>query len=407
LQAYDLYLRGRAAFRSGGATMPRENWNVAVSLVNRAIARDPKFILAYCLLNEVYVLEYRFGEDHSPQHLAAAKDAAETALRLEPNREEARLALARYYYHGLGDYRRTEQELSSIPSSAPHEVEFFTLASLVERRLGQFEASIRNGEKAVELDPQNASLAVSLAQTYSGLRRFGDSERIANAAIARLRGAKSTGLLVAKNEAELGMGNVEEAHAALDSIHDKDDMDYQTARLSLYLIERDYRGAKAFAEKATYEVKRMPDFWLTLAAVAHAEGNLNEERQANAEAKRSALLALGPRPDDPGLLGALSVAEAAFGQNEEALRHARHAAEILPSSVDAVAGPMCEIRLAQVLALTGDRNGAFDKLGKLVKLPFGLNSGDLKLNPMWDDLRDDPRFDRILAESALPFAPNG
>ena len=147
----------------------------------------------------------------------------------------------------------------------------------------------------------------------------------------------------------------------------------------------------------------MPEFWLTLAAVAHAEGKVNEERQANAEAKRAALLALGPRPDDPELLGALSVAEAGLGQNEEALRHARHAAEMLPPSVDAVLGPGCEMRLAQVLAMTGDRDGAFDKLGKLVKLPFGLNHGDLKLNPMWDDLRNDPRFDRILAESALPL----
>ena len=407
LQAYDLYLRARAALHGGGGTIPRENWKVAISLLSRAIARDPKFTLAYCLLNEVYVLQYRFGEDHSPQDLAAAKDAAETALRLEPNREEARVALARYYYHGLRDYRRTQQELSSIPSSAPHEVEFFTLASLVERRLGQFAESIRDGEKAVELDPQNASLATSLAQTYSGLRRFGDSERVANAAIARLRGAKPTGLLVVKNEAALGTGNIEEAHAALDSIHDKDDMDYQAARLGLYLIERDYNGAKAFAAKATDEVKRMPDFWLTLAAVAQAEGKVNEEHQANAEAKRSALLALVPRPDDPNLLGQLSVAEAGLGQNEEALRHARQAAEMLPPSLDGVAGPMCEIRLAQVLAMTGDRDGAFDKLGKLVKLPFSLNYGDLKLNPMWDDLRGDPRFDRVLAESALPLATDG
>ena len=407
LQAYDLYLRARAALRGEGGVIPRENWNVAVDLLNRAIARDPKFTLAYCLLNEAYVLQYRFGEDHSPQHLAAAKDAAETALRLEPNREEARLALARYYYHGLRDYRRTQQELSSLPSSAPHEVEFFTLASLVERRLGQFAASIRDGEKAVELDPQDASLAASLAQTYSGLRRFGDSERVANAAIARLHGAKSTGLLVVKNEAALGMGNVEQAHAALDSIQNKDDMDYQTARLRLHLIERDYSRAKAFAAKMTDEVKRTPNFWLTLAAVAHAEGKVNEERQANAEAKRSALLALGPRPDDPRLLGELAIAEAALGQNEEALRHARHAAEMLPPSVDAVGGAVCEMNLVAALVMTGDRDATFDKLSKLVKLPFSLTHGDLKLNPVWDDLRDDPRFDRIMAESALPFATNG
>jgi tetratricopeptide (TPR) repeat protein len=164
-------------------------------------------------------------------------------------------------------------------------------------------------------------------------------------------------------------------------------------------------GAKAFAAKATDEVKRMPDFWLTLAAVAQAEGKVNEARQANAEAKRSALLALGPRPDDPRLLGELSVAEAGLGQNEEALRRAHHAAEMCPPSVDAVVGPMCEMFLAQVLAMAGDRDGAFDKLSKLANQPFSLiNYGDLKLNPMWDNLRDDPRFDKLIAEAAQPMA---
>jgi tetratricopeptide (TPR) repeat protein len=124
------------------------------------------------------------------------------------------------------------------------------------------------------------------------------------------------------------------------------------------------------------------------------------------EAKRKALLALGPRPDDPTLLGELSLAEAALGQNEEALRHARRAAEILPANADAVAGPMCEMRFAQVLAWVGDRDRAFDKLSELVNQPFCLNYGDLKFNPMWDDLRNDPRFHRILAESALPL-PTG
>jgi tetratricopeptide (TPR) repeat protein len=200
------------------------------------------------------------------------------------------------------------------------------------------------------------------------------------------------------------MGHVKGARAALDSIHDKDDMDYQFARLWLYLMERDYSGAKAFAAKATDSVKRMPSLWLIGAMAAHAQGNLEETRQANEEAKRMALASLLQRPDNPEALGELALAEAALGRKEEALRHARHATEILPPSVDALAGPMCENRLTQVLAVTGERDGAFDKLGKLVKLPFGLNHGDLKLNPMWDDLRDDPRFYRILADSALPLA---
>jgi hypothetical protein len=80
---------------------------------------------------------------------------------------------------------------------------------------------------------------------------------------------------------------------------------------------------------------------------------------------------------------------------------------MLPPSVDAVGGAMCEMNLVAVLVMTGDRDAIFDKLSKLVKLPFGfINYGDLKLNPVWDDIRDDPRFDRILAESALPLAAN-
>jgi hypothetical protein len=80
---------------------------------------------------------------------------------------------------------------------------------------------------------------------------------------------------------------------------------------------------------------------------------------------------------------------------------------MLPPSVDAVGGAMCEMNLVAVLVMTGDCDATFDKLSKLVKLPFSLTHGDLKLNPIWDDLRDDPRFDRILAESALPIATKG
>jgi tetratricopeptide (TPR) repeat protein len=151
----------------------------------------------------------------------------------------------------------------------------------------------------------------------------------------------------------------------------------------------------------------MPDFSLTFAAVARMAGKLNEEKEANGEAKRLALLALGPRPNDPNVLGQLAIAEAGLGQNEEALGHARQAVEILPASMDAVLGPGCEMRLAQVLVLTRDREGAFEELSKLVKLPFSsINYGELKFSPMWDDLRQDPRFERLLTESALPLVSN-
>ena len=150
----------------------------------------------------------------------------------------------------------------------------------------------------------------------------------------------------------------------------------------------------------------MPSFWLTLASISRAEGNAEEAQRAHAEAKRVALDALTLRPNNPELLGDLAVAEAALGRKAEALQQARRAAEMLPPSSDAIAGPMGQLRLIEVLASTGDRDGALKTLGALVKQPFSPNYGDLKLNPMWDDFRDDPRFDRILAESALPPRTN-
>src|SRR5262249_201092 len=163
------------------------------------------------------------------------------------------------------------------------------------------------------------------------------------------------------------------------------------------LIERDYSGAKAFGMKANDEVKKIPSFWLTLAAIAHADGNVNEEQDAYAEAKRLTLLALEPRPENPRILGELAIAEAGLDENTKALRHARRAVEILPASIDAVEGAMCEMYLAAVLVMKGDRDATFAKLSELVKLPFGVvNYGDLKFNPVWDDFRNDPRFDRVL-----------
>jgi tetratricopeptide (TPR) repeat protein len=210
-----------------------------------------------------------------------------------------------------------------------------------------------------------------------------------------------------QSEAALGMGNLEKAKAVLDSIETKNDVDYQAARFWLYLIEKDWEGAKAFAAKAPNEIKAGTNYWFVLATIAHGQGQINEERQAYAEAKHLATLTLERRPDDPALLGDLALAEAGLGETEAALRDARRACEMVPSSTDAVVGPAAEMRLAEVLAVIGDREGALDKLSSLAKEPFSfINYGDLKFNPMWDDLRNDPRYARILTQSAVPLRLN-
>lgn len=402
LQAYDLYLRARAALRDPMQRELRDDWSKAVSLLKEALARDPKFTLAYCLLNEAHVYMYRFGEEHSPHDLAAAKEAAEAALRLEPDLEEARLALARYYYYGLNDYRQTEEELSRIPGSAGHEVEFFTLKSLAERRLGQWEESIRDGEKAVELDPQDPALAVNLIQTYSGLRRFQESERLANATAQRLGDAATTRLWMVKSEAAIASGDLEKAEAALAATRNKDNANFQFAKLWCEILRGNRLETRSITANASDELKKIMSFWTVLGISARASGDEEEAQRLFREAKNSAQAVLARRPDDADYLSDLSLAEAGLGESEPAIQHARRAAELRPTSVDALAGPMFQVRLAEVYVMTGDRDRALEILAQAVKLPFSVNYGDLKLNPGWAPLRDDPRFGSILEESRTP-----
>ncbi len=401
MQAYDLYLRARAAMNDARVPEPNKAWPEVVQLLEKALARDPSFALAYCLLSEAHVYIYRYGDDHSPQRLAAVKDAAETALRLEPNLEEARLALARYYYDGLVDYRGTEQQLSMLAPSGAHEVEYYSLAGLVERRLAKWPEAIRDSKKAAELDPQAPQLAYNLAQNFAALRQYDEALRVVDEATERLPVSESGMLWRLKSEIEIGRGDLPAAGAALDMAHDNSEP--ELARLWLLLLNRDFEGARSATRNARQELKANSFYWLTIGLIYRAAGEAPEAREAFQTARRLLELALEKRPAGPELLSELAEADAGLGREEEAIRGARRAVEICPPSVDAIVGQSCGTWLAEVLTWTGDRDGALNILSTLVQLPFGPNYGELKFNPMWDELRGDPRFDRILAETQRPI----
>jgi serine/threonine protein kinase/tetratricopeptide (TPR) repeat protein len=404
LRAYDFYLRARAALNNARGPGATQAWLETVKMTESALALDPKFTLAYCLLSQAHVYLYRFGEERAEQHLAAAKRAVDEALRLEPNARETRLSLARYLYHGLSDNRATHEQLAAMRSAGPHEVEFYTLAGLVERRLGLWEEAIRDSEKAEELDPQNPRLPANLADTLISLRRYADAERVVNAAIHRLPPQSTAGLWLLKKDLELARGDVEAAQRALEAIPPEQRTDYEIHSVWLSFFKRDFAAARELADKVGPETKKTPFFQIIVANIARSAGQAEEAREAFEEARRRFLSALENRPNDAILLSGLATVYSGLGQKEDALRAANRAAELRPASQDAVAGPDNAMSLAQVLTWTGDHEGAFEVLGKIVKVPFGPSYGDLKLSPMWDDLRSDPRFDQLLAETRLPFA---
>ncbi|HEV3409907.1 MAG TPA: tetratricopeptide repeat protein, partial [Chthoniobacterales bacterium] len=349
LEAYEEYLRARATMNRAAPGDSSESWNEAVALLHRAISRDPKFALAYCVLNEAQVYLYRFGPDPSPSYLAAAKQAAERALQLQPDLEEARLAMARYYYHGLHDYRQTMEQLSLVPASTAHGAEYYTLAGLAQRRLGRWSDAMRDSEKALELDPRNPHAAGNLMQTYTGLRRYAQARRVADATIRQLPPAAADRLWILKAEAEIAAGDLDAGWLALENVSVRDAVEYQVARVWLSVLQRDSASAERVLAGANEDAEASASFWIVVGMLRQLQGNGDEARQCFLAARNLTESALLRRPDEPDLFSQLAEADLGLGQTEEALREAQRAVELAPPQVDALTAPYCATRLAQVL----------------------------------------------------------
>ena len=189
MEAYDLYLQARDLGSQFGGK-DGENWKKATELANMAIARDPTFTLAYCLKSQAHILLYRYF-DHTAARLTQAKEAAEKALKLAPDLPESHLALARYYYNGFRDYERAQQELNLIAPTLRGKVEYLDMAAITERRFGHWKDAVRDGEKAVALNPRDPILSSVLFETYLALRDYAQANRVIDNAIANAPPASS------------------------------------------------------------------------------------------------------------------------------------------------------------------------------------------------------------------------
>ena len=160
------------------------NRSEAVDLLNKAVARDPNFFLAYCQLAFVHDLIYQQEIDHTPARLALAKSAIDSAFRLRPDSGEAHLALGWHLYWGYSDYDRARAELALAQQSLPNNARVYELAGLIDRSQGRWADAIHNFERACELDPRNLPYLVTLATTYLWLHDYDQMARVMDRIIA-------------------------------------------------------------------------------------------------------------------------------------------------------------------------------------------------------------------------------
>jgi serine/threonine-protein kinase len=134
--------------------------------------------------------------------------------------------------------------------------------------------------------------------------------------------------------------------------------------------------------------------------LARVKGDAAGARSAFTVARAEQEEAIRGRPDEVKLLSGLGLIDAGLGRKEEALREGRRAVELLPVAKDSVDGPIVLTEFAKICAWTGERDLAIQQLDIAAKIPGGPDYGELRQSPMWDPLRGDPRFEKIVASLA-------
>jgi len=414
LLAYDSYVRAVSLITIGQAPSQAGlvNFSEAVDLLNKAVARDPQFLLAYCQLAFVHDLIYNGDTwqhqretDHTPARLALAKATMDSAFRLRPDSGEAHLALGWHLYWGYSDYDRARAQLALAQQSLPNDARAFELAGLIDRRQGRWADAVRNLERACELDPRNNPYLVTLGTTYLWLHDYDQMTRIMDRIISLDPGRRIPRMIRARIELER-RADTGPLRALIEKIltnepgSEKDPF-VADHRMDLALYNRDLDAATSLAAALPEEQGR--DFLLGI--IARLKGDVASARSAFMRARTETEEELRVHPDDMDLLFHLGQIDALLGRKQEALSEGRRAMELVPAAQEAMFGPcpieVCATRsFALLCARAGETDLALDQLEAVTKIPGGPTYGELRLDPIWDLLRGEPRFKKIVASLA-------
>jgi len=379
----------------------------AIDLLNRAVARDPSFLEAYCQLAFAHDQLYFERIDRTPARLAMAKGVIDSAFRLKPDSGDAHLAQAVHLYRGYRDYDGALAELEIARHTLPNQARIFRLMGIIQRRQGHWEDSRRNLERAAELDPRDAGTLAMLSSDYARFRRHAEAKTWLTRAVA-VAEPDDISMKVALPEGELEVNaDPRPLHQAIDSIRATNPAAGTIAEdwLTCALAERD--GAAATQALSALKENQIHLWDQVQFNRAFVEGLIarviNDERKAQlafATARVEQAKIVEAQPDFGPAWCVLGMIDAGLGRKEEALREGRRALELLPLEKDALVGQYLARYFALIAAWVGEKDLACEQLAIAVRPPSNVSYGDLKLMPWWDPLRGDPRFEKIVASLA-------
>jgi TolB-like protein/Tfp pilus assembly protein PilF len=394
-EAYLAFMQGHEVFYRPDKF--RSNTEKAEQLFEEATKLDPNFAGAFAALARAHEWTYR-DFDPTPARKEKARVAAETAIRLQPDLPEAHLAMGFYYYYCERDYQGALKEFAIAKLSLPNSPEVYMAIGAIERRQGKWKESTANLERAASLSPKDAWVLQNLADNYYANKNFETAEKIFDRAIEAA--PQSLGPRAEKaNLAVAWKGDLSVMEKELTQMPAGVDPDglVTFSRVQLLLLQRKFPDAIALVKQSPQDVFHYdkPREFFEGAIYTF----LNDKEKAVSAFKRArpiAEKALRESPSDASRHIILGMILAGLGEKELAIAEGKRAVELLPESEDALDGPKTTVALAQIYTWTGETDQALQILERSLSTPNGVTIPFLRLDPMWDPLRSDPRFQALI-----------
>jgi TolB-like protein len=408
LAAKELYVRAQLLDDLSNDPAAKEGLLQGISLLEEAVRRDPNYLAAYCLLSEINLDLYWGGFDHTAARRDQARVALEEAERINPDAGEVHLQKGIYAYHGFRDYDQALSEFEIARRQLPNSARLYLYLASVDRRRGLWDDALKDFRRAVELDPRNSYICEETGLTYLGLRRYPEAASF----LERARTLNPQDVFV---------------QAVLALIPRNRDADLATTRIRLDEIyargkELAAHVAAVFIDCALAERNRdaanqaltlipadgtvgpvdnslWPREWF-VGLVARSFGDNDGAERAFSAARVIAAKTTEQQPDYAPAWAILGAIDAGLGRKTDAIPEGKRACELLSLSKDAWEGPAYVLNLARIYVWLGEKDLALEQLAISTKNPAGVSYGEMKLSSVWDPLRSDPRFERIVASLA-------